>query len=731
MKRFIAFNLALVFSLTHFTVSSFAVTDTEKTTTTSTVSREELEKSPVSRRVDEVLVVASETDANSPFLSDVEGAQIYAGKKTTRVNLSQLPEISNNNYRQALVKVPGLYLSEETTPLFSLGVRGLPPDRAQYMNVLKDGVPIHADMFGYPEAYYTPPLQTVDEIQVIRGGSALMYGPQPGGVLNYITRQPALDKKIGLHSENVFGTDGYFSTYEALTGTVGPLGYNAYFHERQGEGFRHDNSDFEVISSGLKTVVNQTGDSRLTMNYDEYHEEHGEPGGLTRQQFDIDSHVNTREFDRFRLERYYTDLKYEKDFDDAKFDFLLYGGRYRRWSKRQRGGGFGTAPTGAASSTTDIQEQDFYNLGFEPRFRKDYELFGETHVLTAGTHTFFSHSPRQEQLGSWPSADSGVLQKHSNRDQWYLSFFVENLFRWGNLTFTPGVRFENLWQRIEETFNVAKTTVPLADQREYDFVPLLGFGLTYEILKNVQIYANASEFYRPKVFADSVPLGTNQVIFNDLEEGFGWQYDLGLRGQPTDYISWDASYFVLDFDNKTGTVGNTIQNVGDMLNHGVEFVTEIDLVKAYDTWNQTKHAETIGSISPFISITLLDAQFDGGTTEGRRPQYAPQYNLRTGFSYQWQDRVNVLFSGTFLDDHFGDDANTVSATTNHNIPSYKVWDLTAELKLVRNAYDVFDLSIFGGINNIFDEHYFARITSSGIDPAYGRNIYGGVKINLG
>ena len=36
-----------------------------------------------------------------------------------------------------------------------------------------------------------------------------------------------------------------------------------------------------------------------------------------------------------------------------------------------------------------------------------------------------------------------------------------------------------------------------------------------------------------------------------------------------------------------------------------------------------------------------------------------------------------------------------------------------------------------GINNIFDEHYFARVTSAGIDPADGRNYYGGVKINWG
>lgn len=675
----------------------------------------------------EVTVTAPKS-GDAPFLPDIQGTRINEGKKTTNINLQELPPITNNNYRQALVEAPGLLVSEETTPLISIGYRGLNPDRAQYMQVMEDGIPILADMFGYPEAYYTPPLQIVERIEFIRGGSSLMYGPQPGGTLNYVTKKPAIDKKIALHSENVFGSDNYFSTYEALTGTVGPLGYLGYFHERQGDGFRAANSDFEVINSGIKTTINQTGDSRLIMNYDEYHEEHGEPGGLTRQAFSDNFEKTTRRFDRFRLERYYGNISYVKEFSEAtQFDFKIYGGHYRRWSKRQRGGGFGTEPTGANANSNDIQEQDFYNLGFEPRLRHNYELFGETHTLTVGTHTFFSHSPRVEERGATPAADTGPVRKDSDRDIQYFSVFIEHLFRWGRLSIIPGVRLEHIWQQIKEKINLDKTTVPLAAESDFNFVPLMGLGIAYEVYKGIEAYTNISQSYRPKVFADAVPLGTNQVISGDLKEGFAWQYDFGLRGKPVSFANWDIDYFILDFDDQTGTVGNTIQNVGDSFSQGMELSTAIDLIGAYDYVQKTKHGKQLGSLSPFFTLTLLHAEFNKGPNKGRQPAYAPKYNIRLGVNYNWQERVKVSLIGTFLDEHFADDASTA----NRFIPSYKVWDLTGEINLLKNVYNKFDLSIFGGINNLFDEKYYARVTSAGIDPAYPRNIYGGVKIDLG
>ncbi|MBI4340966.1 MAG: TonB-dependent receptor [Candidatus Omnitrophica bacterium] len=655
-------------------------------------------------RMTEITVTAKE-ERPEPFLPDVAGTKVYAGKKTAVMDLQAVPPIINNNYRHALARTPGLVLSEETTPLVSIGYRGLAPDRAQFMQVLKDGIPITADIFGYPEAYYTPPFQSIDHVEFIHGGAGLMYGPQPGGALNFVTKTPATGTPFAAYTENSWGTDELFSTYTSMTGHMEPVGFLGYLHERQGNGFRVTNSDFEVLGGGLKMTVGQTTDSRWTLAYDEYHETHGEPGGLTRAAADGDGRdVTTRFNDRFRLERYAGSLTYEHDLgEQSQLDVKTFGGHYRRYSKRQDGGGFGTAPTG---STNSIQEQDFYTYGLEPRFRHTYEAFGqEDQTVTAGLLAYFSNSPREDQRGAVPAADSGALLNKSDRAMQYLSLFAEHLFRFGPLSVTPGVRLEHIWQHVKEQVNTSKTTVPLADADEFDFVPLFGIGAEYTAAPWARLYTNLSQSYRPKVFTQAVPTGATQVVNNDLEEGKSWTLDVGLRGQLGRLVRYDASYFLLRFDNQIGTTGNTVDNVGDARHQGLELALN----------------SQAGPFSPYLNLMLLDATFIKGPQRGKTPQYAPQYTVRFGAQYAFRDLFKATLGSTFVDDHFGDDANTANQT----IPSYKVWDLAAEVKLWKDY-----LTLFGGINNLFDERYFARVTSAGIDPAQERNLYGGVRASV-
>lgn len=655
-------------------------------------------------------------------LPDVQGTKLYSGKKTSVIDLEERPLVVNSNQRQVFQKTPGVLLSEESTPLFSLGYRGLNPDRAQFMQVMKDGIPIVADLFGYPEAYYIPTTEVVEEVEFIRGGSALQYGPQPGGAINFVTKDP-VSSPFYLDEQNSAGSHDFYSNYTALSGTQGPLDHYSYFHHRQSQGFREFNSQYEVYYGGSKIVIRPDDLSKWTVAFDLYEEIHGEPGGLTRADFDANPELTTRLIDHFELNRYAGSIAYDREIGEGTYlEWKLFGATYERLSWRQRSSGtqFGNPPAGTNASTIDIQKQEFDNLGTDLRFRKGYSAFNsDDHEIAVGVFYYHSDSPRIEERGATGDALSGNLRKDSDRSTDYLSFFVENMFKFGKLSVTPGVRLENIWQSIQENTNLDKTTVPLVDGSSYDFVALAGVGTNYEITPDVDIYANYSESYRPKVYADAVPLGSGQVINADLEEGNAWQADLGLRGNPVPYFAWDVSVFHMEFDGQTGTVGNTVQNVGDAEYQGVELALELDAVELWDALSGKDLSEKIGSIKPFYVLTALDAEFVGGPTTGKIPQYAPDYIMKGGVECEYKDNAKVQLAGTFLDDHFGDDSNS----TQRIIPSYKVWDLTAEVKVYKDT-----VSIFGGINNIFNEHYFARVTSTGIDPADGRNYYGGVTI---
>lgn len=672
------------------------------------------------------VVVTGESEGDAQiqpaFLPAVEGTRIYSGKKTTVLDLDALPTIVNNNYRQALALTPGLLLSEESTPLVSIGYRGLSPHRTMFMQVLKDGIPIHADMFGYPEAYYTPPLDTVDRMEFLHGGASLMYGPQPGGALNYVTHLPSRATRLSGGSSQIFGSDGLYSTFNYATGTEGRVGYYAYFHHRQTDGFRAANSDVSLYTGSVKLVLDADTDSRWIFAFDGYQEEHGEPGGLSLTagpNYNVDRTATTRFNDRFRLERFFPSLTWEKDFSEGtKLELKAWGGYYSRFSKRQGGGGFGTLAVGAGNT---IESQEFYTAATEARLRHDW-IWGEhTHTFAGGVMLYHLDSPRVDKAGATPAAEDGVVTRDTDRSMIYAPVFLENKFTFDKLSITPGLRIENIVQNVREKVNTAKAPGTLGVKDEHSFVPLVGLGLEYELKPKVSAYANVSQSYRPAVFTEAVPTGAGAVVNSDLAEGASWQYEIGLRGNPQPWLTWDTSLFRLDFDNQIGAVGATVQNVGRAIHNGWEGALELDLVGLYDQLNKSDAADRWGSVSLYGNVMLLDAAFKGGANNGKAPQYAPEYLLRTGVNYRWRDRAKVSFLGTFVDDHFADDANTAA----FQVPAYMTWDLTAEVKVWKES-----VSLVAGINNLFDEDYYSRIRGDGIDPAYGRNYYLGVSVKF-
>lgn len=678
---------------------------------------------PAVTKLDEVVVSAergAKLTGEIKTLPAVDGSKIYSGKKTSVIRLDESPTVVNNSFRQVLQKTPGLLLSEESTPLFSVGYRGLDPHRSQFTQVLKDGTPIHADMFGYPEAYYVPATQTVDRIDFLRGGASLMYGPQPGGALNFVTKEPYGGAPFSVETENSWGSNDLFSTHTAASGTKGELGYYGYYHHREQQGFRDFNSQSEVDYAGIKLVWDRGADGKWTSGFDFYEEMHGEPGGLTRAQFDLDPSFTAKLADRFELNRYAAWLAFDRDLNEAaRLEMKGYCVRYERLSWRQRGGGFGTAPAGANASTNDIERQEFDTFGVEARVRRDYQGLGSEHDHTFAIGTLYhrTDSPRIDERGTSADARTGTVRKDADRDLNYVSVFAENLFNFGVLRITPSVRLENIWQNLTENINLDKTAVPLADESIHDFVALAGVGGELDVLDSdrATFYANFSQGYRPMIFTQAVPNGTNQVVNGDLQEGRSWQSDAGIKGRPANFLSVDASLFYMEFEDQIGsaTIGglSTVQNVGDARHQGIELAVELDAA------NLSGAGEGDWGTIVFYNAMFLDAEFTGGPNSGKTPQYAPDFVQKGGVETSWRGLARVRMAGTFADDHFANDNNTAQFT----VPSYGVWDLTFDWEIDRTW------TAFAGINNVFDAAYFARIRGDGIDPGDGRTAYGGFK----
>lgn len=133
--------------------------------------------------------------------------------------------MENNNQVELFTKAPGLVISEQHTPgQFNFTYRGLGnPQESEFILVLRDGIPLMSDWIGFPTLYYVPLPQTVSEIQLIRGGSSLLYGPEPAPAINYVTKHPASGSPWNFYTEQIGGAYGLYSTYNVIQEAVGPL----------------------------------------------------------------------------------------------------------------------------------------------------------------------------------------------------------------------------------------------------------------------------------------------------------------------------------------------------------------------------------------------------------------------------------------------------------------------------------------------------------------------------
>jgi Fe(3+) dicitrate transport protein len=630
-----------------------------------------------------------------------------------------LPAISTNNFRQALQQTPGLLTSEVANESFaSLSFRGLgDPHESYNIQFLQDGMPIAADMFGYPAAYYHPPFDFLDRFEFFRGGSGLLYGPQPGGAINYKSRWPRINAGTKTRLTGLFGSGSFRSgTAHVATNSSSSSAALIGVHHRESNGFRASNSSYRINNASLKFVSELSSSSFLRVSYDGYEAKHGEPGGLTSSSETNAITIQSNRFatttpnDHIDLSRHFGSLQWTKDFDHGgEISAKLWGGLLTRESFRQS---VGTAPTfgGLVNGTTNtIQSQKFSTIATEGRTLLPHQLLGTDSQLTAGVMLTQVRSPYLQKTGETPNATDGTLTKEYSRDTNSYSVFAENRFKIGNFSIVPGFRLDAINQRIEEKQNTG-STVPLRTLSDTDIVFLSGLGFEQNFPESrTSLYLNYSQGYKPVTFTDAVPLSTGDTVSGNIAPARTHSLEAGIRGNSSDSFRYDTSIFAITYDNQFGRVGTNLTNVGGGRHFGWDFSGEWAALSILG-----------GQIVLNANTQLLRAFFYEGPVKGSTPQFAPTALLRGGVHYRNDQGTKVSLTSSYWSTHYADDANT----SLRKIPPSSVWDLTGEVLLLSKV------SVIGGLYNLFDREYISRIRSNGIEPANPRNFYAGVKAEL-
>jgi len=122
------------------------------------------------------------------------------------VSPEKMEMIQPASLQDALKMVPGVNARDEEGygAIPNIGIRGLSPNRSTKVLILEDGAPIQPSLFLSNASYYSPPVERISSIEVLKGATGLRYGPNTiGGVINYQSKTPLKDGivkgKIGSH----------------------------------------------------------------------------------------------------------------------------------------------------------------------------------------------------------------------------------------------------------------------------------------------------------------------------------------------------------------------------------------------------------------------------------------------------------------------------------------------------------------------------------------------------
>ena len=215
----------------------------------------------------------------------------------------------------------------------SIGIRGLNPRRSSRVLILEDGVPIQPALYVYPNMYYNPPADRIDQIEIIKGSGTILYGPQTmGGVINYFTKRPR--NEFGGLAKLTVGENEYSSVFTELGGFGrGKLRADIQILAKSGNGFRQNNK-FEQINNTLKLnyAKSPTKNLYLKANYN-YENSQATYTGLTKLSFENNPTFNPKEDDNFKVVRGAIDVmqseKVSVNISKSTTAFLSYFDR--RW----------------------------------------------------------------------------------------------------------------------------------------------------------------------------------------------------------------------------------------------------------------------------------------------------------------------------------------------------------------------------------------------------------------
>jgi Fe(3+) dicitrate transport protein len=400
----------------------------------------------------------------------------------------------------------------------------------------------------------------------------------------------------------------------------------------------------------------------------------------------------------------------------------------------------------------NLLDGNFSNLGNETRLLHRYNLGGRQQAFVTGFRLY--HGTTKSKSG-YASDGSGPDFHFLNPEDVEFfnytypnknySYFIENIFDiTPKLSVTPGLRFEYIktqsegYEKIrtlDQAGNVvAEVKVPGDRESKRSFL-IGGIGISYKATEKLEVYSNVTQNYRAINFSDLKIVKGSFASNLDLKDENGYSIDLGMRGDVSDFLSFEVTAFYISYKDKIGNVLKTDpktnidylvrENVSDARIYGIESFAELSV-------NKLIGLESNSVFSLFVNSSVINGRYinsEVSSFENNKVEMVPPLMIRSGLGYRYKNFSSAL-QFSYTTEHFSDATNATWNSTGIEgiIPTYKVMDISA-------AYTWKILKLEASCNNLLNEQYFTRRAEAypgpGIIPADGRGVYVTLQAKIG
>jgi len=625
---------------------------------------------------------------------------------------------------EALRRAPGVNVRDEEgfglRP--NIGIRGLNPTRSTKITLLEDGLPLAYAPYGDNASYFHPPIERYSGIEVLRGTSALAYGPQTiGGVINYLT--PDAPEEFTGFMQFGGGAREYLNAHAR----VGGSGFLADYVRKQGEGAR-DHLEHAIDDLNLKYSAALSKEHSLKLRLSLYQEDSTVTySGLTQAEYErLGARYNPFENDGFDIARHGVSLSHRWSPSAAtKLDTSAYYGAFDRdWWRQsssttdgQCGAAFtarrlaGLAVDVDACASVQGRLREYALHGIESRLRRS-NARGE---FSVGVKWQLERQDRQQVNGDGPQARTGRVVEDNRRDTDAVAVFVTQRFDLGAVTVTPILRHERI-----DAERTDRLTGRSGDTRVTKTMP--GIGMTWNIDATLTAFAGVHEGFSPPRVEDLIA-GSGTVTEVDPESSTN--FEIGLRGEPVDGVRLQLAYFHNDFDNliAVGSIagGATPLSQGEALFAGIEASSAIQwpgggFGNVALTWlDKAEQTTAFRNVANQATVGVA----------GNRQPYSPEFTATVALGFA-KGPLSVQVDLQHLSEQFSDFANTVAGSADGQ---RGIIDAHTLLGATINYTHDDRWQGFLTVKNLTDQTYIVDRTR-GIQLGMPRLVQAGIRVNF-